>query len=49
MVARISTLLACDFFRDFRIASASLGVAYVNLIELVIECSPVVHFAVKTA
>ena len=48
-VARISRQPASDFFRDLIIASASVGVACVNLIELVIECLPIVHFAVETA
>ena len=48
-VARISRQPASDFSLDLESANASVGVAYVDLIELVIECSPIVHFAVKTA
>jgi len=48
-VERLSTQPPPDFFGDLRIASASVGVVYVDLIELVIKCSPIVHFAVKTA
>ena len=31
------------------IARASVGVAHIDLIELVVECLPIVHLAVKTA
>ena len=38
-----------QFFSDLIIAGASFGGAHISLIELVIECLPIVHLAVKTA
>ena len=38
-----------NFFGDLIIAGASAGVAYIDLIELVIECLPIVHLGVQTA
>ena len=41
--------LVSDFFPDLINYRTSVGVAYMNLIELVVECLSVVHLAVKTA
>ena len=38
-----------EFCGDLIIAGASVGVAHIGLIELVIECLPIVPLAVKTA
>ena len=38
-----------DFFQDWIIARASIGVAHIDLIEHVIECLPIVHLGIQTA
>ena len=47
-VARF-TLAPSEFFRDWIIVRASVGVAHIDLIELVSEYLLIMHLAVKTA
>jgi hypothetical protein len=39
---------ASDLFQDLVIARASVDVAYIDLIEHVVECLPIAQFAIQT-
>ena len=39
---------ASDLLQDLVIARASVDVAHIDLIEHVVECLPIAHFAIQT-